>query len=633
MLNALRKSASTWVAKVLIGLLVLSFAVWGVNDFIGGINRTTIATVGETTVSAERFDRALSIEISRLQRQIQQPVSRSQAVAFGIPNQVISQLVTEAALDDVASKLNLGVSDEKLRDDITENPAFTGPDGRFDRSFLQQILQSNSMTEKQFVADQRAFSERRQIAEGVSGGASVPETLLKAIHVFRNESRTIRTIALESNDLQEIPAPSEQDLTSYFDDNKARYRAPEYRSVSLIRLTLDDVMDAEAVSDDDARRIYDERKDRFSEPEKRRVEQLVFPDKEEADAAKAKLNEGTDWETLLEQRGVAPGDIDLGLVAREDIIDQSVADAVFSMAEGSVSDVIEGRFGPILARVTDIQLASTRPFEEVAGDIKQEIARDEAIDQIFSVRDAVEDSIAGGASLAEVATANGLTLRQVAAVSETGLDESDTVITDLPLSAELISGMYASDIGIENPPLEGDNEFVWYEVTGVTPERERTLEEVSDRVQEDWIRDETAKALDALASSLAGNLKSDVSFTALAEARDKPITPYEGITRLEGKEGLAAANIATIFEAKADSFGFLTPADPTQRLLFQVTEVTVPAYFEEEQSARQIAEAVAPAIENELLVQYVAELQTNLGVSLNQALLSQMLAGTPDQRR
>ena len=125
MLNALRKSASTWVAKVLIGLLVLSFAVWGVNDFIGGINRTTIATVGETTVSAERFDRALSIEISRLQRQIQQPVSRSQAVAFGIPNQVISQLVTEAALDDVASKLNLGVSDEKLRDDITENPAFT----------------------------------------------------------------------------------------------------------------------------------------------------------------------------------------------------------------------------------------------------------------------------------------------------------------------------------------------------------------------------------------------------------------------------------------------------------------------------------------------------------------------------
>ena len=366
---------------------------------------------------------------------------------------------------------------------------------------------------------------------------------------------------------------------------------------------------------------------------KRRVEQLVFPDKEEADAAKAKLNEGTDWETLLEQRGVAPGDIDLGLVAREDIIDQSVADAVFSMAEGSVSDVIEGRFGPILARVTDIQLASTRPFEEVAGDIKQEIARDEAIDQIFSVRDAVEDSIAGGASLAEVATANGLTLRQVAAVSETGLDESDTVITDLPLSAELISGMYASDIGIENPPLEGDNEFVWYEVTGVTPERERTLEEVSDRVQEDWIRDETAKALDALASSLAGNLKSDVSFTALAEARDKPITPYEGITRLEGKEGLAAANIATIFEAKADSFGFLTPADPTQRLLFQVTEVTVPAYFEEEQSARQIAEAVAPAIENELLVQYVAELQTNLGVSLNQALLSQMLAGTPDQRR
>lgn len=633
MLNALRKSASTWVAKVLIGLLVLSFAVWGVNDFIGGINRTTIATVGETAVSAERFDRALSIEISRLQRQIQQPVSLSQAVAFGIPNQVISQLVTEAALDDVSSNLNLGVSDEKLRDDITDNPAFAGPDGRFDRAFLQQILQSNNMTENQFIADQRAFSERRQIAEGVSGGANVPETLLKAIHAFRNESRDIRAIALDSGDLQQIPAPTEKDLQTYFEENKARYRAPEYRAVSLIRLTLDDVMDADAVSDDDARRIYEERQDRFSEPEKRRVEQLVFADKDEADAAKAKLEAGTDWETLLEERGIAPGDIDLGLVAREDIIDQSIADAVFSLPENSVSDVIEGRFGPVLARVTDIQLASTRPFGDVAGDIKQEIARDEALDQIFTLRDAVEDSLASGASLAEVAAANGLTLRKVAAVSETGLDQNDEIISDLPLSEELISGVYASDIGIENPPLEGDNEFVWYEVTNVTPERERTLDEVSARVKQDWIRDETAKALDALASGLAGNLNSDDSFSALAEARDKPIIPFEDITRLEGKEGLAAANIATIFETKPDGFGFLTPADPGQRLIFQVTNVTVPAYFSEEQTSRQIAQAVAPAIENELLTQYVAELQTNLGVSLNQALLNQMLAGNPNQRR
>lgn len=630
MLNALRKSASTWVAKVLIGLLVLSFVVWGVQDFVGGINRTTIATVGETAVSAERFDRALSIEMSRLQRQIQQPVSLTQATAFGIPNQVISQLVTEAALDDVSTNLNLGVSDEKLRDDIGNNPSFRGPDGQFDRTFLQQILQSNNMTESEFVSDQRAFSERRQIAESVAGGIGVPETLLKAIHAYRSEVRTIRAITLESSDLSALPEPSEGDLDAYFEENKATYRAPEYRSLALIHLTLEDVMDADAISDDDARRIYEERADSYSEPEKRQVQQLVFPSRDEADAGKAKLDAGTTWEALLAERNVSANDIDLGLVAREDIIDTTIADAVFSLDNQSISDVIEGRFGPVLTLVTEIQAASTRPFEEVAPTIKQEIARDEAIDQIFAVRDAVEDSIGGGARLSEVAAANGLTLREVAAVSENGLDESDTIIADLPLSSELLRGAYETEVEIENPSLEGDNEFVWYEVTDITPDRDRSLEEVADRVRSDWARDETAKALDELASELSGNVSSDIGFTSLAQARAKPIQTIEEITRLNGKEGLSAQNIATVFETKPGNFSFLTPADPTQRLVFQLTETSVPAYFREEQTAQQIAQAAVPAIENELLTQYVAELQENLGVSLNQPLLTQMLSGTAE---
>lgn len=631
MLNALRKSASTWVAKVLITLLVLSFAIWGVNDFVGGINRTTIATVGETTVSAERFDRALSIEISRLQRQIQQPVSLSQATAFGIPNQVISQLVTEAALDDVARKLNLGVSDDKLRDDIGNNPSFRGPDGRFDRTFLEQILRSNNMTESEFVSDQRAFSERRQLAESVAGGVGVPETLLKAVHAYRNEVRTIRAISLDSSDLTALPEPNDDDLASYFEENKSAYRAPEYRSVALIHLTLEDVMDADAVSDDDARRIYEERLDSFSEPEKRRVEQLVFSSKDEADAGKAALDGGTSWEALLKQRNVTTADIDLGLVAREDMIDSTIADAVFSLPDSGISNVIEGRFGPVLARVTEVQPASTKSFEDVAQQIKQEISRDEAIDQIFIVRDAVEDSIAGGARLSEVASANDLTLRTVTGVSQNGLDQDDTIVSDLPLSSELLRGVYETEINIENPPLEGDNEFVWYEVTDIMPDRERTLDEVTDRVRADWIRDETAKALDELAAELSGNLSSDIAFTSLAQSRAKPIQSLEDITRLNGKEGLSAENIATVFETRSGSFGFLTPADATQRLVYQLTDATVPAYFREEQTAQQIAQAAGPAIENELLTQYVAELQTNLGISLNQPLLNQMLAGTADQ--
>ncbi|MFK8033273.1 MAG: SurA N-terminal domain-containing protein [Hyphomicrobiales bacterium] len=626
MLNALRKSASTWVAKVLIGLLVLSFAIWGVNDFIGGINRTTVATVGETDVSAQRFDRALSIEISRVQRQIQQPVSLSQAVAFGIPNQVMSSLVSEAALDDVSTKLNLGVSDEKLRGDIVNNPSFRGPDGQFDRTFLQQILQSNNMTESEFVSDQRSFSERRQIALGISGGIGVPDTLLQALHSYRAETRKIRTISMDVTDLGSLPEPSESDLKSYFEANTSTYRAPEYRSVSLIHLTLADLIDADAVSDGDARRVYDEQAERFSQEEQRRVQQLVFPTKEEADAASAKLASGTSWEDTLAERNVSASDIDLGLVAKEDMIDQTIADAVFSVGENGVTKVIEGRFGAVLAFVAEVQPASTRPYEDVAIEIKGEIARDEAIDQIFNVRDMVEDGIAGGASLSEVAGTNNLTLRSIDGVDRNGLDTNSNVINDLPLSTDLLAGVYESEVGVENPPLEGDNEFVWYEVSGLTPERDRTIDEVTDRLSVDWIRDETAKALDKLAAGIAGNLTSSVSFEALAQARVKAVNTIDNITRVAPTEGLTPENVTAIFDAKLNKFASMTPSDPAQRLIFQLTDATVPAYFAEEQATQQIAQAAGPTIEGELLQQYVAELQGNLGVTLNQPLLTQMLS-------
>lgn len=626
MLNALRKSAGTWVAKVLIGLLILSFAVWGVNDFIGGINRTTVATVGETDVSAQRFDRALSIEISRLQRQIQQPVSLSQAVAFGLPNQVMSELVSQAALDDVSTKLNLGVSDDKLRGDIVNNPSFRGPDGQFDRSFLQQILQSNNMTESEFISDQRSFSERRQISEGVSGGVAVPDTLLQALHSYRAETRAIRTITLDASDLPSLPEASNSDLKTYFEANTATYRAPEYRSVSLVHLTLADLIDADAVSDDDARRVYEEQEERFSQEEQRRIQQIVFPNKEEADAAKDKLATGTSWEALLAERNVSASDIDLGLVVKEDMIDQIIADAVFGLNQGAISDVIEGRFGPVLALVAEIQEATTKAFEEVSTDIKGEIARDEAIEQIFNVRDAVEDGIAGGATLSEVARTNNLTLRAIDDVDRNGLDINSTTITDLPLSSDLIAGIYEGEVGLENPPLEGDNEFVWYEISGVTPERDRTIDEVTERLAADWLSEETAKALDELASRIAGNLASSVSFDELARSRVKVVDTITSITRVARTEGLTPENLTAIFETDLNKFSSITPADPSQRLVFQLTDTTVPAYFAEEETTQQIAQAAGPAIENEILQQYIAELQTNLGVTLNQALLTQMLS-------
>lgn len=132
MLDALRNSVGTWFAKLLIGLLVLSFAVWGIADVFTGIGSTSVATVGDKEIPAEDFQRAYAREIDQLSRRVGQPITQEQAAAFGVPAQVLGRLIAEVTLDQEAAKLRIGVSDEAIIKTIQETPAFQGVNG-YDR--------------------------------------------------------------------------------------------------------------------------------------------------------------------------------------------------------------------------------------------------------------------------------------------------------------------------------------------------------------------------------------------------------------------------------------------------------------------------------------------------------------------
>ncbi|MBL4646076.1 MAG: hypothetical protein JKY99_06440, partial [Rhizobiales bacterium] len=217
------------------------------------------------------------------------------------------------------------------------------------------------------------------------------------------------------------------------------------------------------------------------------------------------------------------------------------------------------------------------------------------------------------------------------AIDRAGLGEDGAAIADLPLSTELIAGIFESDVGLENPTIEGIDQIVWYEVTGVTADRDRTLDEVTSRVTDDWRKVEVAKQLDTLVESLVEELSDSASFEAMADARGAGIQIISAVTRTARREGLNASNITAIFELADNGFGYLAPDNVTQRFVVELFSKSTPDYSAEDSTVQQIATAVGAAYENELLNQYVAELQSNLNVTLNQPLLTQMLAGSQDQ--
>ena len=222
MMQSLRKAGQSWVGKIVVGilfgLLIISFAIWGINDIFRGGVRTAVAKVGEVEISADTFRTAYQAEVQRIQRQARQSITPDRARALGIDQRVLARLITEAALDQRAGTLGLAVSDELVARSVREDQTFRGPNGEFDRNRFNDILRDNNLTEPAFVREQRSAISRLQLADALTAAFPVPMAAREAVHRYGAERRTAEFAVLPVAAAGEIPAPTEEQLRAFHEE-------------------------------------------------------------------------------------------------------------------------------------------------------------------------------------------------------------------------------------------------------------------------------------------------------------------------------------------------------------------------------------------------------------------------------
>ena len=470
-----------------VGFLIIAFGIWGIADVFRGSGRQTVATVGDVEISADQFRQAYNDQLQQLQRQIGRPIPPEQARAFGLDRQVLQKLMTDAALNERARQLGLGIGDDEIVRHILQDPSFRGINGQFDQTRFEQTLRAYGFTEPRYVAKLRGDAVRGQLADSFISGVTVPKTALEAFNRYQNEERNVDYVVLGPAVAGDIPEPGPEVLTKYFEDRKALFRAPEYRKVVLLALSPETIAKSIEVSDADVKRAYDDHLSRYTTPERRDLQQIVFPNQEEADKAAQRLKEGTTFDALVTERGLKDTDVNLGLVAKTGIVDPAIADAAFALPADATSDPIKGRFGITLVHVNKIEPQQVKAFADVEAELKHEIALDRAKATITDSTNKVEDELASGARLDEVATKLNLPYRTIDAIDRSGRDPAGSTVADLPDSPDLLSNAFAAAVGAQNDALQlKGGGYVWYEVAGITPGRDRTLDEVKDKVEARW---------------------------------------------------------------------------------------------------------------------------------------------------
>jgi peptidyl-prolyl cis-trans isomerase D len=629
MLGTLRDAAGSWVAKGLLSILVLSFAVWGISGRVAGQfgGHESVITVGGTSVSVNEYRLAYDGQVNAMSQQFGQRISREQATALGIDNQVLGQLVSGALLDEEARKIGLGLSKDRLAELTREDPAFKGPGGQFDRRTFDYMLSQAGMRPEDYLKNRARVAVRQQIVQAVSDGMEVPDTFLHAVALYRGEDRTVDYITLPKSLVEPVAAPSDSALSTYFDENKKTYAAPEYRKFSYVKLEPEDIMDLSGVTDAQVHEDYEKNKARYTTPEMRTVEQLVFKSTDAANAALDSLKAGGTFDKLITAEGKTPADTLLGTLSKDKIADTAVADAAFSLNVNEVSPVVQGSFGPVLLRVTEIKPEIVKSQADVADEIRRDLALAEANRILLDVHDSYEDSRAAGDTMAEAASKLKLKVATVDAIDRTGQTPNGTVVKGLPASADLIKAVFDAEVGAENQGLTTAAQgYVFYEVNEVTPARDRTLDEVREKVVANWTQAETTRLLVEKAQDVEKRLKTGETLDVIASELKLEKQTKRGVKRDTDDADFGKAGAAATFGVGEGGVGLIPAPTGSGQIVFKVEQVIEPAAADASSVPEDMQKSFASGMSDDLLDQLVAQLQTQYPVQIDQTAISQAMA-------
>ena len=623
----MRKASSNWLGKtimaVVMGVLIISFGIWGIADIFRGFGQSTVAKIGRTEISLNEFRQIYTDRLQQISRQFGRPLTPDQARAFGLDRQVLQQTIAEAALDEEARRLGLGQSDDQIRQVIMNDPNFKGVGGSFDANRFQAVIRNFGYTEQRYVSEQRKVSLRRQLTGTIGAGLEPPKAMIDVLTRFQNEQRAIEFARLDAAQAGTIDAPSPEALAAYFEDHKVQFRAPEYRKIAFVVISPEEIGKWSEVSDEDAKKLFDQRKDRLGTPEKRQIHQIVFPNAAEAQTARERLAGGMSFEDLGKERGLSASDVDLGLVTKSSL-DPAVGDAAFALPAGEISQPIQGRLGTAIVKVDKIEPGVEANYASLVGDIKREIATERARVKVADLRDKMEDERGGGATVIDAAQKLGLTAVTIDAVDRSGRAPNGQPVANIPPGLDVVSQAFNTDVGVDNDAISFKGGYVWYDVLAITPSRDRNLDEVRDQVEARWRQDQIATKLKAKATEMVQKLEAGGKLADEAAAVGAKVETATGFKRDDSPAGVPATVVAAAFRTAKDGVGQTPVSGGSEVIVFRVTDIVDPTVDAASDAVKKLRESLDRAQTEEQVASYVNKLETDIGTTINQAAFAQV---------
>ncbi len=625
LLESMKKGVSKIVIQILAVLLIASFALWGVGDMVGVIsNPDEVAKIGENRVTQREFQERFRRTLEQA-RQTVGNIDAEGARALGLADLTLDNLLAERLLSIQAADLGVLISDEQIAENIRRNPGFRNSLGEFDRAAFQAVLANSGMTEAAYVETLRQELQRQYLGNIVGTEIVPPSQLADTIYKFRNEQRSVEMVQIENTSMKSPPPPPDTELAQFLQENQDSFMSPEYRRITILHLDPEEVARELSPSEDRIREEYDGRLDSLVVPERRRLEQILAKTEDMARQMHAAASEGKPFAEIVSGTGGAASHVRLGSVTQNDL-PAVIGDATFVLPQGGVTTPVQSPIGWHVVRVEEIVPGRTPPLDEVREQIKNDLARELALDDLVRRANKIEDAQAGGATLEQASIESGTRPVVLDPIDASGRTKSGNEETRLPQDRQVLEVVFTTEPGETSDLVETDSGgYFILRVDEIIDPALPALDQIRAAVVDAWKSDQRDQEARKKAEELLNLAKRGQPLGDIASSKRLKFSSGGPTTRIPQEEtSIPPALLDPMFEAR-EREPFIAPL-PDGYALATVTGITQAVIDRQSEEYSTLARSLSASLSNDLLGEYTRSLREDYDVVINRQALDAFFA-------
>ena len=644
MLRAMRGAAQTWAIKLLLVFLVVSFAIWGVGDmFRGNPQQRLVACVGgfylpfsfmfgstaaictgkRITVQTlqTEFQRTYQTERKKLGPDFTQKIARQ----LGYLDRALRGLTEHILFDRTVAENEILFDDALVLREIGNSSNLHTADGQFDTVAFRNAIKKLGMTEREFIDYAREGVQRDILLATLAGIATPPKIATEQILAAHGQERQLQALRLAHEALPVPAAPSEEELNKYYAGHAGQFTAPEYRSVSILKMQIDEISKNTVIPDQDIAAAFEKRRDEFALPERRDLLQIIVPDEAKANAVASAAKASKNLQQTAAGLHLKPSPMD---DQTEQNILPSLYTNVFTADTGAIIGPVKTDFGWHVLQLTKIKTATQPVLDDVKDKLRTKLQQEHAADDIQNLANKVDDDLAGGSSLDEIAETYKFKIVKFPAIDAAGNTEEGKS-AKMPMPDVTLKNAFGLNEG-ESSSLIDDHmgNYMVLHVDKIMPSHVRDIATIKDKVAAAWRADQQTQAAAAEAAKHAELWRQNPgAYDNLAKQRGMSIVTVQPVSLLAGfDKSLPRTMQEEIFALKPGAV--TVGADAEAHYLVRLVDYKAFDAAKNIAAQTSLKSKLSLKWKEGLFDQYEVALQKDMPVHVNRAVLDELRALT-----